>query len=136
MDRIIWNYSSLKSREQRIYSFGDTPLNGGAGISVNTLLIVVPFTLATTILGAIVGGFLNKSYIPWASNFSLFHTIFWIGSGIAIALLLYKVRFSGYRLYEYLLGYLRKKRVYTNDMRMSRVQHTNLKIDTFVKHIF
>ena len=135
IDRRCPNYTTLKSREQKIYKFGDTKLNGGQGIPLTTLYIVVPLGALTLIIGAIVGSIINKSYIPWAENFGLFHTMFWLSLGPVIGLILYRCQFSGYRLYEYLLAYMRRKKVYSNDITRSEVKHTKVSVNTFIKHI-
>lgn len=130
----LFNYTSLKTRETRIYDIGGSKISGGIG--VDFLKIVVPTTLIAIALGTILGFIFGISFFnPFAENFKLGWTAFWIIFGIGIGCALWYIQFAGYRLYEYLIAYLRPKKVYKNDPRKTQVKFTDVKIKSVVKKI-
>ena len=135
MNRFVYNLTQLKQKEQKIYSIGDQRLNGSSGVSISTLVVVTPFAVVSTLMGWLVSFITNTSYWPFAENFSVYHLLFWPALGIGIGWVLYKKEFSGYKLYEYLLAYLRKKHVYNNDKKKTKKSFLNIKINAFIKHL-
>lgn len=131
---ILYNYTSLKQRDTKIYNIGGYNLTGG--ISVNFLTVVGPAFLATVLIGALIGLPFGVNFInPFSAGFHGKYTFIWCALGIGIGCALWYVQFSGYRLYQYLIAYFKPKAVYHNDFKHTRVKFTNVKIDAFVKNI-
>lgn len=130
----LFNYSSLKTRETRIYDIGGSKISGGIGIDF--LKLVVPTTGIAIVLGCILGAIFGISFFNvFSPNFKIGWTAFWLILGIGSGCALWYIQFAGYRLYEYLLAYLRPKKVYMNDPRKTEVKFTNIKIKALVKKI-
>ena len=130
----LFNYSSLKQRDTKIYNIGGKTISGG--LSIDFLKVTAPVAIAIIIVGIIVGlPFGINFYNPWSPNFHAWWTITWLALGIGIGLGLWYIQFAGYRLYEYLIAYLKPKKVYMNDWRTTEYHLTNISIKTLVKKI-
>ena len=46
------------------------------------------------------------------------------------------IQFAGYRLYQYLLAYIKPKKVYSNDFRLREYKFSNIKIKGMFKSLF
>ena len=131
---IIYNYTSLKQRDTKIYSVGGHSF--GSGISVDFLKIVGPSTLLFIILGCIISipfhiNFFNVIGEHFVPGFTLTFIVLGVGIGCG----LYYIQFGGYRLYEYFFAYLKPKKVYMNDWKHSEFKLYNVSIDGFIKHL-
>lgn len=128
------NYTSVKNREQRLYELGGKKFS--SGISISMLQFVVPVSVGIIIIGAIIAKFMGIAFFnPFNPNFKVGYTLFWLALSIGTALALYNIPVTGYRLYEYLLAYLRPKKVYTSDFRLTQKKFFVYKIKAFVKSI-
>lgn len=132
---VLYNYTSLRQRDTKIYNVGGYNLAGG--MSVEFLKVVGPATIIGIILGAVIGLPFHISFFnPFSPTFNLNYTIFWICVGICVGCALWYIQFAGYRLYQYLAAYFKPKKVYMNDFRTTIFTLNNIKIKTFVKNIF
>jgi hypothetical protein len=66
-------------------------------------------------------------------NWNITWLLVWTLSGVIIGLALWNIQFSGYRLYEYLIAYLKPKKVYSNSIKHRFVTLTNLNIKAVIK---
>lgn len=131
----IYNYSSLKSRDTKIYSVGGHSIAGG--FSVEFLKVVAPVALGVMVIGFILGLVFGISFFnPFAENFHLWYTLIFIGLGIGAGCALWYIQFAGYRLYQYLGAYVKPKKVYYNgDNKATEYKMTNIKVKSIVKSI-
>lgn len=115
MAKKVLNYSAVVNRKEKIYSFGNFALSS-QGIDFD----VFKWVLLGLLLGIIVGSLLCLvlGWKYWGSNFSLTYTLITLGGGGLAGFALYQIRLGGYQLYQYLIGYFRKKQVY---------RHTSIK---------
>jgi hypothetical protein len=132
---VLYNYTSLKTRDTKIYNVGGYNIAGG--LSVEFMKVVGPCIIVFIILGCIISipfgiNFLN----PLGDNFHPKFTVIMIGLGIAIGCGLWYIQFAGYRLYQYLGAYFKPKKVYMNDFKHTIYKQNNLKYNTMVKNIF
>lgn len=131
---ILYNYSSLRSRDTKIYNIGGYNMAGG--LSIEFLKIVAPVTLAIIAVGFILSLFFGISFFnPFSENFVAWYTIIWSGLGIGAGCALWFIQFAGYRLYEYLLAYLKPKKVYSNEFKTTEYKLTNIKIKSIVRNL-
>ena len=136
MRDVLYNYSSLQKRETKIYAIGGTGIPGG--LSVNFIKIVGPVALAFIILGAILSAIFGiNMFNPFGEKWNWAWLIAWAAAGLIIGFSLWNIQFSGYRLYQYLIAYLKPKKVYTNDfnIRNREFKFTNIKIKSIIKQI-
>lgn len=130
----LYNYTSLKQRDTKIYNVGGYNLAGG--ISIEFLKVVGPTTIAGIVLGAIIAIPFGISFLnPLGDKFIPAYTIAFLVLGIGPGLLLWYIQFAGYRLYEYLIAYFKPKKVYANDFRNTEYVLNDIKIDAMVKNI-
>ena len=131
---ILWNYSGLKSRDTKIYSVGGYNIAGG--FSVSFLAVLAPVTIVFLIVGGLLGMLFNISMInPLADNFSLTWLMVWLIPGMLIGYGLYRIQFKGYRLYQYILAYIKPKKVYSNEFKTPEYKFTTISIKTFIKNL-
>lgn len=132
---IVYNYTALKNNDTKIYNIGGKQLSGG--ISITFLKVTGPVALAIIGLGYAISLALHINFInPLDPTFNKYFTGIFLIVGIGIGLAMWYVQFAGYRLYEYLLAYLRPKKVYTNRFRLEEYKFTNIKIKAIVKNLF
>ena len=131
----LYNYTSLKKRDTKIYNVGGYNIAGG--LSIDFLVITAPVAIVIIILGAIIGAIFGISFFnPFSEDFHLAYTLIWIAAGVGIGMGLYKIQFAGYRLYQYLLAYMKPKKVYVQEgKKIKEYKLTNVKINTFVRNI-
>lgn len=125
----LYNYSSLRKRDKKIYSVAGTQVSS-TGISVTWLKVVAPTTIITTLIGALICVILGKKFMvplhdDWNTNFTLFA----VGSGLGIGLALWYIKVQTYRLYEYLIAYLKPKKTYHN-LNTREIEYKLYKIKT------
>lgn len=131
---VIFNYTSLKNRETKIYSIGGQ--NFAGGISIEFLKIVGPVALVFIAIGFALSFVLGFNfYNPLAENFHAWYTLLFLGLGIGIGCGLWYIQFAGYRLYQYLAAYFKPKKVYSNDFKVTEYKFNNIKIKSMVKNI-
>ena len=131
---IIYNYSSLQKRDTKIYNVGGYNIAGG--FSVDFLTVVGPVFLVINFVGFLLSLLLRINFFnPFGENFIAGYTATFVVLGIAIGCGLWYIPISGYRLYQYLIAYLKPKKVYVNDFRRTNFNLTNVKIKAFVKNI-
>ena len=131
---ILYNYTSLKRRETKIYSVGGQSIAGG--LSVEFLKVVGPVALIFIVIGFLLSLLLGWNfYNPLADNFHPWFTITILGLGIGIGCALWYIQFAGYRLYQYLAAYFKPKKVYTNAFKTTEFKFNNIKIKAIVKNI-
>ena len=131
----IYNYTSLQTRDTKIYSVGG--INMAGGMSVEFLKVVGPIALAVIFVGFLISLPFGISFFnPFSDRFVAAYTIIWLGLGIAAGFALWKVQFAGFRLYQYLAAYIKPKKVYNNDFKHSIYHLTNVEINAFVKNLF
>lgn len=132
---IVYNYTSLKKRETKIYNIGGYNIAGGIG--TDFLIVLGPCVLVAIVLGCIISIPFGISFFNiFSDNFKLGYTLFWLILGISVGLLLWYVQFGGYKLYQYLGAYFRPKKVYQCNWRKTERKMHNYKFKTFIKHIF
>lgn len=130
----LYNYSSLKNRDTKIYSIGGHNIAGG--FSVEFLKVVGPVALVFIVIGAVLAAVLGFSFFnPLAENFHAWYTILFLAAGIGGGCALWYVQFAGYRLYQYLGAYFKPKKVYSNDFKVHEYKLTNIKVKSMVKNI-
>ena len=126
---ILYNFSSLRRREKKIYSVAGTQISS-TGIGVTFLKVVAPCTLITTLLGVIICVIFGKNFFnPLGDYFNGKFAVFSIGSGVGIGLAGWYIRVQTYRLYEYLLAYLKPKKTYHN-LNTTKIVHDLYNIKT------
>lgn len=131
---IIYNYTALKNNDTKIYNIGGKQLSGG--ISITFLKITAPVALVIIGIGYLISLALNFDFInPLAPNFHKYYTGGFLIVGIGTGLAMWYVQFAGYRLYQYLLAYIRPKKVYTNRFRLEEYKLTNIKIKSIIKNL-
>lgn len=131
----IYNYTSLQTRDTKIYSVGGVNMAGG--MSVEFLKVVAPVFLVVVFIGFLIGlPFGINFFNPFGVNFKASYTIIWLVLGAGIGGGLWKIQFAGFRLYQYLGAYIKPKKVYGNDFKHTVYHLTDVKIDSFVKNIF
>lgn len=130
----LFNYTSLKTRDTKIYNIGGTSIAGG--LSIEFLKVVGPMAIVGILVGTILGlPFGINFFNPFSENFHAWWTIMWLVLGIGSGLGLWYIQFAGYRLYQYLIAYLKPKKVYMNDWKHTEVQLTTIQINAMVKHL-
>ena len=131
---LLYNYSTLRNRDTKIYNIGGYNMAGG--FSVEFLKIVAPVAIGILLIGFLLSYVFNVSmFNPFNKNFSLMYLIVFLGLGIGAGCALWFIKFSGYRLYQYLYAYLKPKKVYSNEFKTKEYKHTNIKINATVKNI-
>lgn len=133
-DMILYNYSSLRNRDTKIYNIGGYNMAGG--LSIEFLKVVAPVAGIFIAVGAVLSLLLGFSFFnPLSANFHAWYTIIWLALGIGIGCGLWFIQFSGYRLYEYLIAYFKPKKVYSNSFKITEYKFTNFKIKAMVRNI-
>ena len=134
-DSRIYNYTSLKQRDTKIYSVGGKDIPGG--LSVDFLKIVLPSFIVFVLIGCLLSIPFGISFFNFLDkeHFKVGYTLTFMALGIGIGYGLYNIKFAGYRLYEYLFAYLRPKKVYMNDWKHTEFKLTNITINGFIRHI-
>lgn len=131
---ILWNYTTLRTRDSKIYSVGGHSISGG--ISIEFLKVTAPVAIIFIIVGALLGAIFGISFFNvFSEKFHKWWTVVWAGSGIGIGCGLWYIQFAGYRLYQYLIAYFKPKKVYMNDWRHTEFKLHNFSIKTLVRHI-
>ncbi len=131
----IYNYTSLQTRDTKIYNVGGINMSGG--MSVEFLKVVGPVVLIAILLGFLISiPFGIDFFNPFGEHFVPVYTIAWLVIGVGVGMGLWKIQFAGFRLYQYLLAYIKPKKVYGNDFKHTIYKLTNVEINTFVKNIF
>lgn len=131
---ILWNYTSLRTRDSKIYSVGGHAISGG--ISIEFLKVTAPVAIIFIIIGALLGAIFGISFFNvFSDKFHMWWTIIWTGLGIGVGCGLWHIQFAGYRLYQYLIAYFQPKKVYMNDWRHTEFKLHNFSIKTLVRHI-
>lgn len=131
----IYNYTSLQTRETKIYSVGGVNLAGG--MSVEFLKVVGPVFVVVILIGFLLSLPFGISFFnPFSEHFVAAYTIIWLGLGVAVGFGLWKIQFAGYKLYQYLAAYIKPKKVYGNDFKHTEYKLTNVEIDAFVRNLF
>lgn len=135
MRDLLFNYTSLVKRDQKIYEFGGTTISQ-SGISVSWLTVVAPTTVLGILVGILICVITGRNYFnPLQPYFSEWFIILTVGSGFGLGQLLYHVRVQNYRLYEWLFAVLRPKYIYNNStprVTSGRQRYTNIKIEGIV----
>ena len=133
---ILYNYSSLRSGDSRIYSVAGTKVSS-TGISTLWLKVIgaaITFGILVGILICIVTG--RNFFNPLGPYFSLKFICFTIGGGLGLGLLLWYMRIETYRLYEYLIAYIKPKKTYHNmDTRNKEFKLYKIKENGLIKNI-
>jgi len=131
---IVYNYSSLRTRETKLYSVGGYNMSGG--LSIEFLKVTGPVAVIIIAIGfALSFVFGINFYNPMDPTFKLPYTLTWLILGIAIGCALWFVRFAGYRLYQYLLAYIRPKKAYRSDFKIKEYKFHSIKVKSIVKNI-
>lgn len=136
MNPKVYNFTQLKRSDQKIYAIGDFKINGGAGVEISYLLIVGPCFIFGVVLSFILSKVFGLTMNFLSPDFNIYYWAGMIGGFTGIGIALYKVPVAGYRLYEYLFAFMRKKKVYVYDTRRSIYRQSKYTINTNVKHLF
>ena len=130
----LFNYTTLMTRETKIYSFGGTTISP-TGIGVDFLKIAAPTTILGLVIGILIISITGKNYYdPFGGNFNIYFVIATLGGGFGIGWGLWNIRVQSYRLFEYLYAYIKPKYYYTNTKaRAARQKYKNYKIDSLFK---
>ena len=131
----VHNYTALKQRDMKIYNVGGYNISGG--FSVEFLKVVGPVAIALIIFFVLLAKFVfGLDYVSFSSpNFSATYTIFTLIISIAIACGLWYIQIGGYRLYFYLLAYIKPKKMYRLAFKETPIVFTNIKINAVVHSI-
>lgn len=129
----LFNYTSLKQRDTKIYNIGGKNISGG--ISLDFLKVTAPVAMGIFLVGSLLGLVFGISVIPFTKHFNGWWTFIWLALGIGVGCGLWYIQFAGYRLYQYLGAYLRPKKVYMNDWKNTEFHLTNVSIKSMVKKI-
>ena len=130
----LYNYTSLKTEDTKIYDIGGYNIPGGLSLAFTK--VVAPVVVAFIAIGVIIGKIFHIPFINFLDpKFNLIYPLIWIGLGALFGFGLWYIQFQGYRLYQYLLAYIKPKKCYMNDWRHTEVKLTNFKIKTLVRHI-
>lgn len=129
----LFNYTSLKQRDTKIYNIGGKNISGG--ISLDFLKVTAPVAMGIFLVGSLLGLVFGISVIPFTKNFNGWWAFIWLALGIGVGCGLWYIQFAGYRLYQYLGAYLRPKKVYMNDWKNTEFHLTNVSIKSMVKKI-
>ena len=131
---LLYNYSTLRNRDTKIYNIGGYNMAGG--FSVEFLKIVAPVAIGILLIGFLLSYVFNVSmFNPFNENFSLMYLIVFLGLGVGAGCALWFIKFSGYRLYQYLAAYFKPKKAYTNAFKITEFKFSNIKIKSMVKNI-
>ena len=131
-----WNYTSLKTRDTKIYGVGGYNIAGG--LSIEFLKVVAPVAIGFMVVGGLLGIPFGITFLNPFSKTAKFiwqYTVGWTGVGIGVGLALWYIQFAGYRLYQYLGAYLKPKKCYCINFKLTEHKLTNVKIHAFVKHL-
>ena len=110
----LYNYSGLRAREKKIYSVAGTQISA-TGISVDFLKVVLPCALFTTLIGVVICFIARQNFFNVLNGSkNVKFLIGSVGSGVCLGLALWYIRVESYRLYEYLIAYLKPKKTYHN----------------------
>lgn len=132
---ILYNYSSLKKRDTKIYDVGGYKMAGG--FSVEFLKVTGPVALIIIAIGFVLSLVFGISFFnPFDETFQLWYTLTFLVVGIAVGCGMWYIQFAGYRLYQYLLAYIKPKKVYSNDFRLREYKFSNIKIKGMFKSLF
>ena len=138
----LFNYSSLKQRDTKIYDIGGKSISGG--LSIDFLKVTLRGNAQRVISSvhpfcekykSLLGIPFGISVIPLTANFKLWWLVIWLALGIGVGLGLWYIQFAGYRLYQYLIAYLKPKKVYMNDWKTTEFHLTDVSIKSMVKKI-
>lgn len=129
----VFNYSSLRTREAKIYDIAGYQIAGG--LSVEFLKVVAPVAIIIFLLGFIISIPFGINLNPFGGNFILAYWIVFLVLGIGAGCILWYVQFAGYRLYQYLGAYFKPKKSYTNDFKLTEYKFTDVKVNATVKNI-
>lgn len=130
--KYIYNYTKIMNRDKKMYNFIFFTVPGGVGVKF--LQIVTPIFLFVMLIGWLLSFIFNVSMFNFLSdNFNANYLITFIVIGVIACTILWSVEFSGYKLYEYLLAYLKPKKVL--DDKLKEVQKTNIEVDGVVENI-
>jgi len=135
---ILYNYSGLKKRDNKIYSVAGTKVST-TGISTSFLTVIGPSFLVWALLfiGITVAVGKGSVYIPLSPNFNLIYTIISLFGGIGVGCIFWYVKIETYRLYEYLIAYFKPKKTYHNlNTRNKEFKLYNIKTDGFISNDF
>lgn len=136
MINTLWNFTSLMKRDSKIYSIGGYGIAGG--ISMNFAKVVAPVAILFIIVGWIISLIFGiNMFNPLKPNWNYTYLLVFLGLGVGTGFGLWNIQFTGYRLYEYLLAYIKPKRVYTNEFNANKriFKFTNVKIKAFIRNI-
>lgn len=132
---ILYNYSSLKKRDTKIYDVGGYKMAGG--FSVEFLKVTGPVALIIIAIGFVLSLVFGISFFnPFDETFQLWYTLTFLIVGIAVGCGMWYIQFAGYRLYQYLLAYIKPKKVYSNDFKLREYKFSNIKIKGMFKSLF
>lgn len=132
---ILYNYSSLKKRDTKIYDVGGYKMAGG--FSVEFLKVTGPVALIIIAIGFVLSLVFGINFFnPFDETFQLWYTLTFLVVGIAVGCGMWYIQFAGYRLYQYLLAYIKPKKVYSNDFRLREYKFSNIKIKGMFKSLF
>lgn len=132
---ILYNYSSLKKRDTKIYDVGGYKMAGG--FSVEFLKVTGPVALIIIAIGFVLSLVFGISFFnPFDETFQLWYTLTFLVVGIAVGCGMWYIQFAGYRLYQYLLAYIKPKKVYSNDFKLREYKFSNIKIKGMFKSLF
>ena len=129
----VFNYTSLRTREAKIYDIAGYQIAGG--LSVEFLKVVAPVAIVIFAIGFFIGCILGISINPFDDNFKLVYWLVFLALGIAAGCVLWYVQFAGYRLYQYLGAYFKPKKTYTNDFKLTEYKFTDVKVNAIIKNI-
>jgi len=128
----LYNYTSIMQRDTKIYAIGGVGIPGG--VSVTHLKVILPVVFLFLFVGSVVAWPLGIRMWNIMNNWNWQYFCVWLALGLSSGLILWNVQFAGYRLFEYLLAYLRPRKCYTNSANMNNrtYNHTNIYIDSTV----
>lgn len=111
---MIYNYSSVFQRDSKVYEIGGVTLSDG--IRTDRLKIMIPILLFFVFIGYNLGKLFGYSlFNVFSADFSLYYTTTILVLGLVVGIILYDVKITTIRLYEYLIAYFKPRKYYTNE---------------------
>ena len=130
----IYNYTSIRTREQKLYNIGGHDIAGG--FSVDVLKVAGPVFIVLMFVFFIFSRIIGISMFNFFSDkFSVVYLVISLIISIGVGCALWYIPISGYKLYLYLLAYFTPKQIYMTNFKHTRVRLKNIKYKAFIKNI-
>ena len=132
----LFNYSALNDEEDKIYALGGTKISS-TGISLLSIKVIGSIASIGIIQFILICVLTKKQYWNPLTDWRWPVFILTIGLWLGIGCILFYVRISTYRLYQWLYGRLKPKYIYNNEGLFSnnRQKYVNYTVEGPIKKI-